>query len=164
MKSNLAMRLLTAAVAAPVLLSLIFLGPSWGWFAFVALACAIGSVELYGMTHPGDRVAQVLCTDDEGVSRTDLTREFLRALTTWNLSWADLKGLARNAVTWSFLPGESLWTNLDAHDPVSDCEPALTSGLGGTPDAACQAFLDGSERAAAQWDLEARFRAFEALQ
>ena len=62
MKSNLAMRLLTAAVAAPVLLSLIFLGPSWGWFAFVALACAIGSVELYGMTHPGDRVAQALCT------------------------------------------------------------------------------------------------------
>jgi phosphatidate cytidylyltransferase len=61
-KSNLAMRLLTAAVAAPFLLSLMFLGPSWGWFAFVAVACAIGSVELYGMTHPGDRVAQVLCT------------------------------------------------------------------------------------------------------
>lgn len=61
-KSNLAMRLLTAAVAAPVLLSLIFIGPSWGWFAFVALACAIGSIELYGMTHPGDRVAQIACT------------------------------------------------------------------------------------------------------
>jgi phosphatidate cytidylyltransferase len=60
--SNLAMRLLTAAVAAPLLLALIFLGPSWGWFAFVAFACTIGSIELYGMTHPGDRVAQVACT------------------------------------------------------------------------------------------------------
>jgi phosphatidate cytidylyltransferase len=61
-KSNLAMRLLTAAVAAPLLLCLIFLGPSWGWFAFVLLACAISSVELYQMTHPGDRVSQAVCT------------------------------------------------------------------------------------------------------
>ncbi len=62
MKSNLVMRLVTAAVAAPVLLSLMFIGPTWGWALFVALACAVGSVELYGMTHPGDRVAQVACT------------------------------------------------------------------------------------------------------
>ncbi len=62
MRSNLAARLLTAAVAAPFLLSLIFLGPSWGWAIFVALACAVGSLELYGMTHPGDRVSQVVCT------------------------------------------------------------------------------------------------------
>jgi phosphatidate cytidylyltransferase len=62
LKSNLAARLLTAAVAAPILLSLIFLGPSWGWGAFVAVACLIGSIELYGMTHPGDRVSQVVCS------------------------------------------------------------------------------------------------------
>ena len=30
------------------------------------------------------------------------------------------------------------------------------------PAKACQAFLDGSEKAAAQWDQERRFRAFEA--
>ncbi|MEZ4299840.1 MAG: phosphatidate cytidylyltransferase [Polyangiaceae bacterium] len=62
MRSNLAARLLTAAVAAPLLLSLIFLGPSWGWAAFVGVACLVGSIELYGMTHPGDRVSQVVCT------------------------------------------------------------------------------------------------------
>jgi phosphatidate cytidylyltransferase len=61
-RSNLAARLLTAAVAAPILLSLIFLGPPWGWALFVGLACGVGSLELYGMTHPGDRVAQVICT------------------------------------------------------------------------------------------------------
>jgi adenosine deaminase len=30
------------------------------------------------------------------------------------------------------------------------------------PTAACKAFLDGSEKAAAQWEQERRFRAFEA--
>lgn len=62
MRSNLAARLLTAAVAAPILLSLIFLGPSWGWALFVGAACTVGSLELYGMSHPGDRVSQVVCT------------------------------------------------------------------------------------------------------
>lgn len=62
MRSNLATRLLTAAVAAPLLLSLIYLGPPWGWALFVGLACGVGSLELYGMTHPGDRVSQVVCT------------------------------------------------------------------------------------------------------
>jgi phosphatidate cytidylyltransferase len=61
-RSNLVARLLTAAVAAPILLSLIFLGPPWGWAIFVAVACTVGGLELYGMTHPGDRVAQVVCT------------------------------------------------------------------------------------------------------
>lgn len=61
MRSNLVARLLTAAVAAPILLSLIFLGPSWGWALFVGAACAAGAIELYGMTHPGDRVSQVVC-------------------------------------------------------------------------------------------------------
>jgi phosphatidate cytidylyltransferase len=56
------MRLLTATVAAPVLLSLIYLGAPWGWALFVGLACAVGSLELYGMTHPGDRVSQGVCT------------------------------------------------------------------------------------------------------
>jgi phosphatidate cytidylyltransferase len=58
--SNLATRLLTATVAAPILLGLIFVGPPWGWFAFVLLAAAIGALELFGMTHPGDRAAQVV--------------------------------------------------------------------------------------------------------
>lgn len=62
MRSNLVARLLTAAVAAPILLALIFLGPSWGWALFVGAACLVGSIELYGMTHPGDRVSQAVCT------------------------------------------------------------------------------------------------------
>lgn len=59
-RSNLAQRLLTAAVAAPVLLLLAFLGEPWMWAAFIALATLVGAIELYGMTHHGDRVAQVV--------------------------------------------------------------------------------------------------------
>jgi phosphatidate cytidylyltransferase len=56
--SNLTKRLLTAAVAAPLLLALLYLGPPWGWCALLAAAAAVGALELFGMTHPGDRVAQ----------------------------------------------------------------------------------------------------------
>lgn len=58
--SNLATRLLTAGILAPPLLLVLFLGPAWGWFAIVMGATAIGALELFAMTHPGDRVAQVV--------------------------------------------------------------------------------------------------------
>lgn len=57
--SNLVMRLLTAAVAAPLILLLLYLGPLWAWYAFIAAATAVGAAELFGMTHEGDRVAQL---------------------------------------------------------------------------------------------------------
>lgn len=57
-KSNLTVRLLTAAVAVPLLLALLFVGPTWGFYVLVAAASVIGATELFGMTHPGDRVAQ----------------------------------------------------------------------------------------------------------
>ncbi len=58
--SNLVTRLATAAVAGPLILTLLFLGPAWAWAIFVALATAIGAYELFQMTHPDDRVSQVL--------------------------------------------------------------------------------------------------------
>jgi phosphatidate cytidylyltransferase len=61
-KSNLATRFLTAAIAGPLILALLYFGPPWGWALFLAAATAIGSWELYGMTHPGDRPAQIGCT------------------------------------------------------------------------------------------------------
>jgi len=59
-KSNLAVRLSTAAVVAPLLLFTLFLGPSWGWFLIVFVASLVGAAELFGMTHPEDRLSQVL--------------------------------------------------------------------------------------------------------
>ncbi len=57
-KSNLAVRLITAGVAVPLLLLLMFRGPVWGWHILVLLATAIAAQELFGMTHPGDLVSQ----------------------------------------------------------------------------------------------------------
>lgn len=62
MKSNLAIRLLTAAVVVPPLLALIFVGPAWGFFVLVLVAAAIAGDELFRMTHPGDTVARAIAT------------------------------------------------------------------------------------------------------
>ncbi len=59
-KSNLLTRFLTAILVAPLLLLALFLGPSWLWLGIVALATALAALELFGMTHPRDRLAQWL--------------------------------------------------------------------------------------------------------
>jgi len=58
--SNLTLRLLTAAVGAPLLLGLMFFAPPWAWYLLVAAACAVAAAEVFAMTHPGDRVAQFI--------------------------------------------------------------------------------------------------------
>jgi phosphatidate cytidylyltransferase len=57
-QSNLAVRLLTAAVGVPSILALLYLGPAWGFYILVFVCMSIGSWELFAMTHPGDRIAQ----------------------------------------------------------------------------------------------------------
>ncbi len=49
-------------------------------------------------------VPLALSTDDEGVSRIDLTHEYMRAARDLDLSYRDLKQLSENALTYSFLP------------------------------------------------------------
>jgi len=61
-KSNLAIRLLTAAVVVPPLLALLFIGPAWGFFALVLVASGVAADELFRMTHPEDRVARAVAT------------------------------------------------------------------------------------------------------
>ena len=97
-------------------------------------------------------VPVVLSTDDEGVSRIDLTNEYLRAATEQGLRYADLKAMARASLTYSFLPGESLWAS-GGGAPVAACAK---------PGTACEAFLAQSPKATAQWRLEREFEAFEA--
>jgi len=49
-------------------------------------------------------VPVVISTDDEGVERTDLTQEYVRAAETWHLGYRDLKSLAGASILYSFLP------------------------------------------------------------
>jgi adenosine deaminase len=50
-----------------------------------------------------------LATDDEGISRIDLTGEYRRATTDYHLSYDDLKTLARTSLDHAFLQGDRLW-------------------------------------------------------
>ena len=52
-------------------------------------------------------VPVALSTDDEGVSRSQLTDEFERGVLTYNLTYADLKEMVRNSIEYSFAPGAS---------------------------------------------------------
>ncbi len=67
-------------------------------------------------------VPVALSTDDEGVSRIDLTHEYQRAVEAYDLTYADLKGMVRNSLEYSFLPGASLWEEKGAYDrAVAGC-------------------------------------------
>ena len=124
-----------------------------------------GILGVAGNEHPfmNYKLAHVpvaLSTDDEGVSRIDITNEYVRAALEYHLSYADLKTLARTGMEHNFLPGESFWAQPDVFTKtVSACAgDALGSQ---NPSPKCKAFLDGSQKAAAQWEQERRFKAFE---
>jgi len=119
-----------------------------------------------GLHHPlpeylAAGVPVALSTDDEGVSRIDLTHEYVRAVTDFGLNYTDLKKSARTSLEHSFLPGASLWAALDKFGaPVAACS---AQPLGAAkPSTPCAAFLVTSAKAEAQWDLESRYRSFEA--
>ena len=100
-----------------------------------------------------------LATDDQGVSRTDMTTEYWRAAQTYRLSYSELKDMARASVEHSFLPGASLWTAGDRKfRRVEACNSNVPAGK---PTKACRDFLDANERARTQWELEGGFAKFE---
>lgn len=125
-----------------------------------------GILGVSGADHPfpiyrAAHVPVALSTDDEGVSRIDLTHEYVKATLEYHLSYEDLKQLARTGMEHDFLPGASLWAEPDVFTaPVAACRGQVLGG--DQPSDACKAFLSGSEKAAAQWELERRFLAFEA--
>jgi adenosine deaminase len=69
--------------------------------------------------------------------------------------------MARTGMEHDFLPGESVWaTEDDFRTAQGSCRGQILGSE--KPSAACKAFLDKSEKATAEWELERRFRAFEA--
>ena len=125
-----------------------------------------GILDVKGNDHPlaaymAAHVPFSLSTDDEGVSRIDLTHEYARAAEEQDLSYVDLKHSARDSLEHSFLAGESLWEWPDNYEHrKSACSAAINPDSG--PSDACQQLLNGSEKAAAQWELERRLAEFEA--
>ncbi len=111
-------------------------------------------------TYVKNGVPVAISTDDEGVARSDMTHEYLRAVETYHLPYADLKRMTRQSVEHSFLPGQSLWaTTKGTFRPTAVCATDLAGRE--KPSAGCAKFLAGSERAREQWKLEGAFAAFE---
>jgi adenosine deaminase len=125
-----------------------------------------GILGISGKMHPfsaylAAKVPIALSTDDEGVSRIDLTHEYVRAALDYNLTYSNLVKMARTGMEHSFLPGASLWPYADHYAaPVKECEQDTLGGP--SPSAACKAFLDSSEKASAQWEFERRLAEFQA--
>jgi adenosine deaminase len=115
---------------------------------------------------PAYRAAGVpvaLSTDDEGVSRIDITHEYTRAAIDFHLDYLDLKNMARASLEHSFLPGPSLWQQPDIFTrTIPDCAGQPLGAADPTPK--CLSFLRSSEKAAQQWELEHRYDLFESSQ
>jgi adenosine deaminase len=113
-------------------------------------------LRLYHAAH----VPLALSTDDEGVSRIDITHEYEKGVEEQSLGYLDLKNMARTSLEHAFIPGESLWA---APDNFIRRKPGCAGSITprSTPAPACAALLKSSDRAAAQWELERRFAIFE---
>ena len=104
-------------------------------------------------------VPVALATDDEGVARSEISMEFLKAAEDQGLGYVQLKTMARNSLQYAFVAGESLWSDGRKFVPVSQCardvqEMKVTSN-------SCRQFLAGSEKSRLQWQLEQDFNLFE---
>jgi hypothetical protein len=124
-----------------------------------------GILGVWGAAHPFPvyrraGVPTVISTDDEGISRSDLTNELHIAVLTFGLSYADLTGLARNSLEYSFLPGASLWADAGTWGRAAPCA-GFDADRAAAPPAACSALLEASEKARVQWRLERALAAFE---
>jgi adenosine deaminase len=103
-------------------------------------------------------VPTALATDDEGVARSEMTMEFLKAAREQGLDYPTLKGMARNSLEHAFVEGESLWADARGRRLRPEC--AGTPGAAPTPP--CQSFLDAHPKARLQWSLERALDRFEA--
>ena len=108
-------------------------------------------------------VPVALSTDDEGVSRIDLTHEYVRAVDTYHFTYPELKNMVRTGLEHNFLPGQSLWVTPKSGDSFTQPIAACAGQLGkDEATGKCADFVKGSEKAQQQFELERRFKVFEA--
>ena len=100
-----------------------------------------------------------LSTDDEGVSRIDITNEYQKAVETLGVGYSELKELSRNSLQFSFLSGNSLFEDYRELRVVEPCRRDHEADH--EPGSQCRLYLQENDKAAEQWSLEQRFAEFE---
>ncbi len=118
----------------------------------------------FGSYHPLNlyRAAGVpvtLSTDNTGMARVDLSNEYVRAAYEHKLDYQDLKYVARTGMQVAFLPGLSLWSELQIGVPVLACRHDVLGEEHPSP--ACSAFLSQNPKAKLQWRYEKELTNFE---
>lgn len=103
-------------------------------------------------------VPVVISTDDAGVSRNDLTTEYMRAIEEQHVSYSDLKKLSRDSLEYAFLSGEGLWQKNTGESVKPVCSGIAFTAM---PQGKCADFLVKNDKAALQWKLEAAFIRYE---
>lgn len=104
-------------------------------------------------------VPVALATDDEGVARSEISREFLKAAEEHELGYIQLKTMARTSLQHAFLPGKSLWADARKFTAAPQCARDFATMREASD--ACKQYLTGSEKARLQWKLEEQFKSFE---
>ena len=80
-------------------------------------------------------VPVALATDDEGVARSDMTHEYLK-VEDQDLTYTDLKRMARTSLEHAFIAGSSLWSDGKTFSPMKECcrRAIRSSALSGVPE------------------------------
>jgi adenosine deaminase len=104
-------------------------------------------------------VPLVIATDDEGVSRTDMTNELVTAVTSYGLTYGDVISLQRNSLEYSFLPGQSLWEDTSNWRPALPCRTSPKD----QPSSACLTLLKSSKKAELEWNYERSLEKFNGV-
>jgi len=104
-------------------------------------------------------VPVALATDDEGVSRSEISREFLKAAEDQGLGYIQMKTMTRKSLQYAFIAGGSLWSDAHKFMPVTQCTQDIA--LMKLTSNGCRQYLDGSEKAKLQWKLEEEVSEFE---
>jgi adenosine deaminase len=122
-------------------------------------ACLTSNQQLLdvdGDAHPVNELLRrgvpvALATDDQGILRTSMTDELVRAVARQGLTYQHLKRMVRASVAHAFLPGARL-------RELAACRDSLRREA---LDAACKTALATSERATLEWSVEAALDEFE---
>lgn len=130
----------------------------------ICLTSNAGILGVSGAQHPlsvylKHGVPTALATDDEGVSRSEMTHEYVKAVLDQHLSYRQLKTMARNSLQYAFVEGAALWRDVERARPVAACASARAGA--DHAGSRCQAYLEQNPKARLQWQLESAFTRFE---
>lgn len=106
-------------------------------------------------------VPVALATDDLGISRSDMTQEYLKAVEDHDVGYTQLKSMARASLEHAFIAGKSLWRDAKRPVAVRECERDTAVSNDRSLSAECRRFLESNEKARLQWELEKAYALFE---